>query len=407
MPRIVILCFPWGATIFACFGYFQTKMQQPLSSEKTTNFSTNEGIQQSTLALFKRPWFRRIWVLQEVAAARNVLILCGPTGIDGYAFCLGVESLKEFNKIPADLQSLICSTTYLIRGAIFRSKHVMNRLGRVSQEICPLGGLVDMYHTRIATKRHDKVYYLLGMSSDDLRKANLAPDYRVPWEELLQRLAKFLLGEKISVETWSDKEIAIIKSKGCILGEVSSVYKDALDDSQGVDVIFKNIPGQPEDMKMHWTLRPSAKSIREGDFICLFEGASEPAIIRLCGDYFTLIMTAATPLEDTRLEEGYIEWSNHFQLVKQFVRDFLLVWDWKDSSENLQESEIYEILIRTNNRVSELSKTDREGLLDKATRAWNVASILGDLRKYKKAEERLREAIEGYKVAFKRTGTIV
>src|SRR4051795_4819938 len=103
--------------------------------------------------------------------------MCGPTEIDGYAFSLGVDSLRGFNETPTDLQSLIHLVTYLIRGAIFRPNYVIGRSGRVSQDICPLGELVDMYHTHKATKRHDKVYALLGMSSDDLSEANLLPNY--------------------------------------------------------------------------------------------------------------------------------------------------------------------------------------------------------------------------------------
>ncbi|KAH8723852.1 hypothetical protein GQ44DRAFT_591343, partial [Phaeosphaeriaceae sp. PMI808] len=256
-----------------------------------------------------------------------------------------------------------------------------------------------------ATKRHDKVYALLGMSgmsSDDLSEANLLPNYRDPWEELLQRLAKFLLSEKISVETWGDKEIAAIESKGCILGKVSSVFRDtASGDRQRVDVIFKNTSGQSEYMgTQHWTLRPSAKSIRDGDLICLLQGASKPAIIRLCKDHFAIIMIAATPLEDIQMAKRYIEWRNLLQSVKIFTRDFLLFWDWEISPKEFQDPEEYETSIRTNNRASDHSKTDREGHLDKATRAWNIALILGDLEEYKGAEERLREAIEGYKIAF-------
>jgi hypothetical protein len=37
-----------------------------------------------------------------------------------------------------------------------------------------------MYHTHEATKRYDKVYALLGMSSDNLKKAGLVPNYGVP-----------------------------------------------------------------------------------------------------------------------------------------------------------------------------------------------------------------------------------
>jgi hypothetical protein len=98
--------------------------------------------------------------------------MCGPTEIDGYAFCLGVDLLNGFHDVPANLQKLIHSVTYLIRGAIFRPKGSC----RVSLEICSLGELIDMYHTHIATKHHDKVYALLGLSSDDPSTAGLWPD---------------------------------------------------------------------------------------------------------------------------------------------------------------------------------------------------------------------------------------
>jgi hypothetical protein len=105
-------------------------------------------------------------VLQEVAAARHVLIMCGSTTIDGYAFCLGLQSLRlSYDALP-DLWNPIRSVTYLIRGSIFRPKYATSLSGRVSLGIRPLGELIDMYHTYKATDRRDKVFALLGMSSD-------------------------------------------------------------------------------------------------------------------------------------------------------------------------------------------------------------------------------------------------
>jgi hypothetical protein len=166
--------------------------------------------------------------------------------IDGYAFCLGVDLLKRYYEARPDLQSLIRSVTYLIKGAIFRPKYATSGSGRSSLDICPLGELIDRYHTHEATKRHDKVYALLGMSSDDLKDADLLLGYGVLWEDLLQRLAKFLLGEKVSVETWPDMEIAVIKSKGRILGKVS-LEKSGItwEDGHDVDIIFQNTLAQP------------------------------------------------------------------------------------------------------------------------------------------------------------------
>jgi hypothetical protein len=46
------------------------------------------------------------------------------------------------------------------------------------------------------------------------------------------------------VETWDDKKITVVKSKGCVLGTVSPVPSGgAWDDQQEVDVTLKDISG--------------------------------------------------------------------------------------------------------------------------------------------------------------------
>jgi hypothetical protein len=118
--------------------------------------------------------------------------------------------------------------------------------GRLSLDICSLGELVDMYHTHEATKRHDKVYALLGMSSDDLSVAGLEPNYSIRWSILMRNLVKFLLNNQASVDTWDDREIAVIKSKGCILGRVSLAESNINPGGkQNIEVIFKNTSRQP------------------------------------------------------------------------------------------------------------------------------------------------------------------
>jgi hypothetical protein len=323
--------------------------------------------------------------------------------IDGYVFCLGVDLLKDFYNARPDLQGLIRSVTYLIREAIFRPGYSTGSSGRSSLDICSLSELMDMYHAHEATQRHDKVYALLGMSSDDLSKVGLSPDYDVPWEELLQRLAKFLLSEKISGETWRNREIVMIKSKGCIVGKVTSVQSNmARGNRQGVDVTFMNIPRQPGERRgwsAHWTLQVSAKPLRKGDLICLLQGASKPTIIRLCNDHFSIIMVAASPQEDIQTKSRHVEWPTLSHSENIFTRDFLLVWDWKNSLK-LQDQKRYETVMRTNNLVSECSKTESGTHLENATRTWNVALKLGDLEEYGKAGEKLREAVNGYEIAF-------
>jgi hypothetical protein len=105
--------------------------------------------------------------------------MCGSTAIDGYAFCLGLQSLRLFYDALPDLRNPICSVTYLIRGSIFWPKYATSPSGGVSLGIHPLGELIDMYHTHKATERRDKVFALLGMSSDDPSAARLLPNYEI------------------------------------------------------------------------------------------------------------------------------------------------------------------------------------------------------------------------------------
>jgi hypothetical protein len=244
-----------------------------------------------------------------------------------------------------------------------------------------------MYHTHEATLRYDKVYALLGMSSDNPIAAGLFPDYKVPWEQRFQELVKFVLGKDVSVETCEHCQRAVIKSKGYILGRVSSVTSD---DRQNVKITSKNAAWSSRE----WSLQASAKSVRKGDIVCLLKGASKPTIIRLCRDYFAVIIIAATPLN----KSGSLGRPEPSKPITHFPRDFLLVWDWENPLEDSQDEEEYETWTK-NSQVQKHSKAELGDHVDKVTRTWNVALVLGDLEEYGKAEERLREAIVGYEMA--------
>ncbi|PVH72420.1 HET-domain-containing protein, partial [Cadophora sp. DSE1049] len=348
------------------------------ANEKLTERSNQQAIR----SLLQRRWFQRIWVLQEVAAARHVVIMCGSTEIDGYAFCLGLKSLRKSQKLSfiasPELQSLP-SLTDLIERAGLRPKHITNSLERYSLEICSLAELVDMFHTREASDKRDKVYALLGMSSDDPGKAGLRPDYGASWKTLFEQLVKFILGEDVSVETSDDCQRAVIKIKGCILGQVSSIR---MDDRQNVNVTRNaawDLGGTVE-----WTLQASAKPIQVHDIICLLHGASKPTIIRLCKDHFAVIVIAATPLN----RSSSFGWPETSQSITQFLRDFLLVWDWKPLQGKLHDQGEYETLTKTYSQALDYSKAESGDYLDEATKLWNDIMILDDLGEYDKADER-------------------
>jgi hypothetical protein len=254
-----------------------------------------------------------------------------------------------------------------------------------------------MYHTRKATERHDKVYALLSMSSDDLNLAGLSPDYKVPWKILLQRVIKFILSEEASVETWDNKEMAVIEGKGCVLGHVSSVETDsARSDRQHVDIVFNDTPSSlryKEKYGDEWTLQASAQSIRENDLVCLLQGASKPVIIRTCNNHFSLIMIAVTPRQGARTESEYDEYQQPLHSIRNFSRDFLLIWDWEKGLENSQDRAGDESSMEINASVPGYLMTDAM----KIDRSIEIALILGDTKIFGKAQNKIEKEMENYK----------
>ena len=318
--------------------------------------------------------------------------MCGPTEINGYNFCLGLESLQIFYQARPDLHSLICSVTYLIKQARFRPTVRVCWSDMSFLAIRPLGELLDMFHTHEATERHDKVYALLGMSSDALNAADLLPDYKVPWKEVFQQLVRFLLCKPVSVETWDDKEVAAIKSQGCILGQVSSVEPcSGWGDTQKVCIVSKNTSRYLKyigEWSARLVLHTSTKPIRQGDLVYLPQGAIKPTIIRICKYHFTIIMIAVTPPEYIQMGSKNIRWSEILQSVIIFPRDFLLIWDWAKFLERPKNREEYKTLLEADDLVQKQSKAELEHYWAGPAGLENMALVLKDLGESKEAEER-------------------
>ncbi|KAK5996951.1 Heterokaryon incompatibility 6-like protein [Cladobotryum mycophilum] len=352
---------------------------------------SDQRIQQAIIALLQRSWFKRVWVLQEVAAAQNVHIICGSAKIDGSVFYSGLSSLKLSYIDQPELQNLIRPAVYLIRRTMFWSKDMNSTPGSFSLNIRPLAELIDMYHIRKASDRRDKIYALLGMSSDNHSAGGLSADYEVSWKTLFRQVVKFILGEQVSVMTWNDEEVTVIKSKGCVLGKVSSVESySPWDDRQKVYISFWR---DTEYCKDCWVLPVSAKSIQKNDIVCLLQGASKPTIARLNEDYLDIISIAVTfPGEDEGTLKKFHEWLRYVRLKQHFPHEFLFVWDWDTPLGGQGRNNQYFI----NSRVPKDARTELGNHLDKAVWLVNMGLIVTDERDHGEGAAYFLKAIEAY-----------
>ncbi|KAJ5718438.1 heterokaryon incompatibility protein-domain-containing protein [Penicillium malachiteum] len=245
--------------------------------------------------LLQRDWFRRIWVLQEVGVARSVSIMCGPIQISGHAFCEGLSRLG----LPPSIQNQISPVTYLINGASFRPRREIAPQGALH-----IGDLMSMYSKHCATVQHDRIYALLGLSSD-AKSTALQPDYRLPWHDVPKNALRHIF-PKCSIQIHSMRT-AVIQGKAWMLGHVHSVTQgnSVLGGQHTITVVFNKVArslGYHEVWKDEWRVQPTADLIQEGDVISLFPGASTPNIVRTN-------ITRKTEHDMTGLRDTLLTWS--------------------------------------------------------------------------------------------------
>lgn len=255
-----------------------------------------------------------------------------------------------------------------MRGAVFRPRRLSKKQARFSLDICSLSELVDQYHTHETTIRHDKVYALLGMSSDDISTAGLEPDYKLAWGELLRRLVRFLLGNRVTIETIENTEVAVIKAKGCVLGRVWSINATQGWETEVVIGLASECYLLEKGIyaPISCSLPSLPKAIKRGDLVCLLEGSQKPIIIRFYKGHFAVVMIGAVPRGQSR--EKLLD---VVQSVKHFSRDLLLAWNLGNCLVESQDVPAFELT-----RSSD--KSDLASRLDDFTCLWNVALILND-----------------------------
>lgn len=136
----------------------------------------------ATFKLFMRPWFYRIWVVQEVAAGQEAVVSIGHYTIPFAYLGLGASWLRE-------VQFVATGTGAGSQG--LRNASIMWQKRYVSQE--NPSSLLDDGRDLLATNPRDKVYGLLGFAS--LRKALIGyePAYNKTVEEVYIEIALVII----------------------------------------------------------------------------------------------------------------------------------------------------------------------------------------------------------------------
>lgn len=134
--------------------------------------------------LMERPWWRRVWVIQEVAAASGqVWVACGPYWLRWEAFLGAANTITHYQNHPffQQLNRFGAGARWIHNKSMLKVK----KDGRLDS----WGGLLNIiYHTAAyeATDPRDKIFALLGFTPS----IGIAPDYQKTAEEVFETLVR-------------------------------------------------------------------------------------------------------------------------------------------------------------------------------------------------------------------------
>lgn len=141
--------------------------------------STLEDLQrQGLMILLDRPWFRRVWILQEVANAKSALLCCGTRSVSTRVFAIAPLML---NVSP----SAHCQAVLDIMPGLWRETTWWRKSNS-------LYTLLKMFGTSEATESRDLIYALRGISSDAKDSKALLPDYEKSEKQLTRDVIRFI-----------------------------------------------------------------------------------------------------------------------------------------------------------------------------------------------------------------------
>ncbi|RYP60659.1 hypothetical protein DL770_009948 [Monosporascus sp. CRB-9-2] len=152
---------------------------------------------QALLAVLSRPWWTRIWVVQELCLARRARVIVGQLSMEWKAFARAVDVASYHH--PASL-GLVRSALFIL--ADLKDDWDWVRYGetksaRLTTETDTLLPLLARLRWNQATNARDKVYGLLGLAKDG---DTVLVDYEITAEEAYQNVALAIMHETGSLD---------------------------------------------------------------------------------------------------------------------------------------------------------------------------------------------------------------
>lgn len=142
------------------------------------------------ISLCSKPWFIRVWVVQEMLLARSVKMLCGHVFFEWFGLATVIRNL-DWDRMLANVGPVA------YRGCQAIMTMEPHRPGTLNADTIPL---LAANRVREATDPRDRVYAIMGIVSDRQLSTTLGVDYSLSTAQVFEDTARYLIGRKASIE---------------------------------------------------------------------------------------------------------------------------------------------------------------------------------------------------------------
>lgn len=157
--------------------------QMPPSWKKRGIPPPDDAIWADIGALFERPWFERVWIIQEVVVATSVRVVCGKWMIDWNDLLAVIEIITRESQASSTHRFSKARPTWRRFSTLARLRE-----REAKHDRRPLLELLEDFRDSKSSIDHDRFFCLLGLAIDGNDK-NFVLDYHLSFDVLVRKYA--------------------------------------------------------------------------------------------------------------------------------------------------------------------------------------------------------------------------
>lgn len=147
--------------------------------------------------ILTRPWWQRMWVIQEAALAKDMIIVCGSKSAPWRTVTLFSDIAHLYHK-AAIAEVLRRFDRDAVRNSNMGSITSAVRKDLQAGKYWPIHRLITRFRSFQSTLPVDKVYGILGIAAES-QDPSLDPDYSRPVNEVYKQFTRFIIEKEMSL----------------------------------------------------------------------------------------------------------------------------------------------------------------------------------------------------------------